>query len=171
MTRVWLYLALMTACGNGHVDKPSNASRAGDSMTKPSGSGGSKATFVRGVATSPKDDLHKWLETQKLDGKPRLLRVPIILAKGATGYDISKARIGSGGDALEVYANDSSLGVGLADRASQICKNDEPTCGFWVEGYWSNEAGPEIGVRKAEPIPVDQLKAAMFVEVEGEGGN
>jgi hypothetical protein len=87
---------------------------------------------------------------------------------GNVGYDISKAKIGD----LEVYANDSSLGVGLADRASTAC-NDAPTCAFRVEGYWRGKTmgGLEFEVNKAEVLPAAELAGATFAEVEGESGN
>lgn len=130
------------------------------------------AAFERGAALSPKDKLVEWLDGQKLDGKPRLLRLPIVLSRGQVGFDISKVKIGAGADALEVYANDSSLGVGLGDRADNQC-GDAATCAFRVEGYWRGKqtAGLQFDVNKAEPLAPDALAAATHAEVEGESGN
>ncbi|MEO8701052.1 MAG: hypothetical protein ABI867_13470 [Kofleriaceae bacterium] len=126
--------------------------------------GGASTTFEQRIAVTPTATLITWLDGQLLDGKPRLLKLPIVL----TGdFDISKARIGGAADALTVYANDSALGNGLADR----CKG--PTsCGFWVEGYWrgKQELGYQVDVMKVQG-PIADLAQADHVQVEGETGN
>jgi len=159
---------LLAGCGKtATVDKPGGNGSMNKTPNK-----GSGAVFVQGPALVPKDKLVEWLDAQKLDGKPRLVRLPIVLPKGQLGYDISKARIGGAADALEIYANDSALGVGLADRAADQC-DDAPTCAFRVEGYWRGKqlAGLQFDVNKAERLPPDQLASATFAEVEGESGN
>ena len=132
----------------------------------------SRAVFDKGAPLTPKDKLVAWLDSQKLDGKPRLLRLPLVLPRGQVGFDISKARIGGAADALEVYANDSAMGVGLADRADNKC-GDAETCAFRVEGYWRGKqvAGLQFDVNKAEPLAAGELATATFAEVEGESGN
>jgi hypothetical protein len=155
----------LAACGkpatNGstHVDKP----------LKPDDGG---ATFERGIAVTPTEPLLAWLDAQKRDGQPRLLRLPIVLAGGEFGgFDVSKARIGADPAALTVYANDAALGVGLADRATTACK-DGASCGFWVEGYWrgSGDLGYQVDVMRIHGV-IDDLATAGRVEVEGEAGN
>lgn len=123
--------------------------------------------FVKGAALTPKDQLIAWLDGQQRNGEPRLVRVPLVVPNIAGTYDISKARIGE----VEVYANDSALGNGLADRAESACK--EGDCGFLVEGYWRGQQGPSLqfDVNKAEQLPMDRLKATTFAEVLGETGN
>lgn len=158
------------ATGSGSGD--SNAGGAGSGSTMKTASG---ATFVKGSALTPSKDLAKWMSEQKLDGKPKLLRLPLVLEKGPRGFDVSKAKIGGGADALVVYANDSSLGIGLADRAKQACKDSAATtCAFWVEGYWNEQSmagGPELDVKKAEPLAAGDLAGATHAQVEGESGN
>ena len=129
-----------------------------------------KATFVKGAALTPKDKLVQWLDSQKRNGEPRLVRVPVVLRKIDGMYDISKARLGTAADALELYVNDASLGVGLADRAGQ---QDGETAAFLVEGYWRGNSGPgfELEIRKAEALPQDRAAEVKFAEVEGESGN
>ena len=161
-------VALLAGCGKSPtVDKPS-----GNGSMNKTPSKGSGAAFVQGASLTPNDKLVEWLDKQKLDGKPRLVRLPLVLPKGQLGYDISKARIGGSPDALEIYADDSALGVGLADRAADNC-DDAPTCAFWVEGYWRGKqlAGLQFDVNKAEVLPPDQVASATFAEVEGESGN
>ena len=133
---------------------------------------GPGATFEKGASLSPADKLVSWLDGQKLDGKPRLLRLPIVLSRGQMGFDTSKVKVGVGTDALEVYANDAALGEGLADRAETKC-GDAAICAFRVEGYWRGKqaAGLQFDVNKAEPLSADALAGATFAEVEGESGN
>lgn len=125
---------------------------------------GPAPVFEKGIALAPKDALVAWLEKAKLDGKPRLLRAPVVIARGQVGFDISKAKLGE----LEISVDDSAMGVGLADRADEKC-GDAPTCAFLVQGYW--RGGGQLHVNKAEPLSADALAAATFVEVEGESGN
>jgi len=161
-----LIALLVVGCGKSPtVDKPIGGS---GSMNKTPNAKGSGATFEKGPSLTPKEKLVEWMDSQKRGSEARLLRVPIVLPHGDMGYDISKAKIGD----LEVYANDSALGVGLADRAQQKCA-DGPSCAFLVEGYWRGKqmGGPQFDVNKAEFLPADQLAAANFAEVEGESGN
>jgi len=161
----------VVGCGKSPaVDKPPGGS---GSMNKTPSSKGSPATFVKGPSLTPTAKLVEWMDGQKLDGKPRLLRLPIVLPMGQIGYDISKARIGGAADALEVYANDSALGVGLADRAAPCEAQNAPSCAFLVEGYWRGKqlGGLQFDVMKAELLAADQVAATSFAEVEGESGN
>jgi hypothetical protein len=156
-------ISVAVGCGKSPtVDKPNGGS---GSMNK---TPGGSATFERGPSLTPKEKLVDWMDSQKRGNEPRLLRVPIVLPHGDMGYDISKAKIGD----LEVYANDSQLGVGLADRAQQKCA-DGPTCAFLAEGYWRGKqmGGLQFDVNKVEFLPADKLAAANFAEVEGESGN
>ena len=152
MKHLWL-IALIVGCGKGHaVDKPNGgsdvATGSGTMMNKPGS--GSKATFVRGVALTPKAPFLAWLESQKLEGEPRLVRLPLVLPRDGASFDISKARIGAAADALVVYANDASLGVGLADRAQSACEDTAvTTCAFLAEGYWRGDKGGGLEDRKS----------------------
>ena len=161
---------LLIACGKSPtVDKPTE--NGSGSMNK-TANRGPAATFEKGASLSPADKLVTWLESQKLDGKPRLLRLPIVIARGQLGFDTSKVKIGTGADALDIYVNDAALGEGLADRAETKC-GDAPTCAFRVEGYWRGKqaAGLQLDVNKAEPLSAEALAGATFAEVEGESGN
>jgi hypothetical protein len=145
--------------GSG-ADKPN-----GGSMNKPGS--GSQASFVKGPSLSS-SDLVTWMDSQKRGKEARLLRLVIVLPKGNMGFDISKAKIGS----VEVYANDSALGIGLANRAEQKCA-DAATCAFQVEGYWRGKqmGGLQFDVMKAEYLPPDRVSSLAYAEVEGESGN
>lgn len=164
----------VTGSSDNVAGSAGSAGSGSSTVMKTPGSG-SAATFVKGSALSPSKDLLEWLGKQKVNGQPRLLRLPLVLTKGPTGFDVSKARLGNGADALVVYANDASLGVGLAMRANQACKDSgATTCAFWVEGYWNEKSlagGPELDVKKAEPLAAGDLASATHAEVEGESGN
>jgi hypothetical protein len=154
---------LIASCGkSATVDNPTT-NGSGSSMNKTS-ERGSNPVFEKGTSLSPKDKLVEWLDKAKLDGKPRLLRAPIVIGRGQVGFDISKAKLGE----LEISIDDTALGVGLGDRADQKC-GDAQTCAFLVQGYW--RGGNQLAVNKAEPLAADAFAAATFVEVEGESGN
>ena len=72
-------------------------------------------------------------------------------------------------DAIEVYANDSALGVGLDDRARRS-DDGKASCAFWVDAYWRGAKG-EPGFRidvvnVVSLIDNASLAAANYVEVE-----
>jgi hypothetical protein len=151
---------LIVGCGkSATVDNPTT-NGSGSSMNKTS-QRGPAPVFEKGAALSPKDELVAWLDGAKLDGKPRLIRAPVVIGRGQVGFDISKAKLGE----LEISLDDSAMGVGLADRAEQKC-GDAATCAFVVEGYW--RGNNVLAVNKAEPLAG---AAPTFVEVEGESGN
>jgi hypothetical protein len=52
--------------------------------TKSSERSGPPTRFDHGVAVVPTDKVIAWLDSQKLDGSPRLLQVPVVLTR-ATG--------------------------------------------------------------------------------------
>ena len=166
--RLALAALVLAGCSKGAtVDKPS-----GNTTMNKTANQGSGATFERGAALSPRDKLVTWLDSQQRGSEPRLVRLPIVLSRGQLGFDISKAKIGGAPDALEIYANDSMMGVGLADRAEDKC-GDAATCAFRVEGYWRGKqaGGLQLDVNKAELLTADALAAVTHAEVEGESGN
>jgi hypothetical protein len=151
---------LVASCGkSATVDNPTT--NGSESTMNKTSQRGPTPVFEKGAALSPKDKLVEWLEGAKLDGKPRLLRAPIVIGRGQVGFDISKAKLGE----LEISIDDSAMGVGLADRAEQKC-GDAQTCTFLVEGYW--RGGNQLAVNKAEVLTGN---APTVVEVEGESGN
>jgi hypothetical protein len=167
--RLAVAVLVIAGCGKpASVDKPSG----NGNMNKTTKQGGSTASFDKGPSLTPADKLVAWLDSQKLDGKPRLLRLPIVLSRGQVGFDISKAKIGNGPDAVVIYANDSALGVGLGDRADDKCEGAD-TCAFRAEGYWRGKqaAGLQFDVNKVELLSAEQLASATYAEVEGESGN
>jgi len=124
--------------------------------------------FVRGPSLQPRSELFAWLEGYILGRGGREIRVPLVLAQGQVGFSLRGDRIGAAADAIEVYANDSALGIGLADRALTHCKGREP-CAFWVEGRLAKEADGAFRLdvmRFVSPIKPDALASANFVEVE-----
>ena len=124
-------------------------------------------TFVRGFATSPASALLGWLD-REARGVNRLLRLPLVLERGGSGFSLRGARIGGSSDAIEVYANDSALGIGLADRAASHCK-DRPTCAFVVAAYWQGRQGGAFQIDVVEvfdTIGADALSKANHVEIE-----
>ncbi|MEO8701053.1 MAG: hypothetical protein ABI867_13475 [Kofleriaceae bacterium] len=176
--RAWIVAGwLCVACGTPAA-QPAPTSPA---PPAPSGSGTpmektpnetSKASFERGVALTPADKLLTWIEAQKRGTEPRLLRLPIVMAKGQVGFSLRGAKLGTAGDAIEVNLNDSALGIGLGMK-SRKCKT--AVCAFLVEAYWRGKddtGGNKLAVVKAgEPLSDADLAAITHAEVEGESGN
>lgn len=124
--------------------------------------------FVRGPAVQPKTEFIAWLEGHILSASRRQIRVPLVLKQGQVGFSLRGARIGSAADAIEVYANDSALGIGLANRAVTHCKGRK-TCAFWVEGRlaWEEGGSFRLDVMKFNSaIAPEALAAADYIDVE-----
>lgn len=127
-------------------------------------------TFVRGPSVMPADPLIAWLDRQTAADRPRLVRLPVILSRGQTGFAIRGARIGTTADAPEIYCNDAALGVGLDDRATHQCRG-ESRCAMWLDGYWRGKRDGVFMfdvVKVYAPIALDALQAASFAEIEGD---
>jgi hypothetical protein len=127
-----------------------------------------KIKFVRGPSVKPSFVLKAWFENQMFVRDARQVRVPLVLQRGTVGFSLRGARIGAALDALEVYANDSALGIGLDDRARTHCKASA-TCAFWAEGRMGREVDGSLRfdvLRVASPIEPPALAAADFVEIE-----
>jgi hypothetical protein len=115
------------------------------------------------AALVPAAQLIAWLDAQQDAGKPRRLRLPMVLKPSITGYSNSDARVGAAADALVVNLDDSSLGMSLSDRAKRVCPAGAPTCAIWVDGFWKGKTddGYVFKVMKAgEGIRPDELAAA-----------
>jgi len=130
------------------------------------------AAFVRGPSVIPADQLVAWLEAQTCNGQPLRVRLPLVLRVTATGIALDGAKIGGHAAALEVYANDAALGVGLADRLRGRHAADTP-CALWVEGYWRGNIDGEYQfdvMKVAGIIAPDDLPSASYAEVDASAG-
>lgn len=142
-------------------------------MEKKPGSAAPAAAFVRGPSLVPAPRLVAWLESQKRDGQPRLVRLPLVLRVTDMGIALAGTRVGGDPAALELYANDAALGIGLADRMRGKCSPGE-LCAVWAQGYWR---GTVAGGYQFDVVDVSgtiapgDLAAANYAEVEGESGN
>jgi len=179
-------LLALAACPRGApspaTDKPGSSqlgvdpsgsnqgSAAVTDMTKrPDPAGGA---FVPGAAVTPAAALIAWLDAQQRDGQPRLIRLPIVLARGSVGWSTRGAKIGGAADAVEIFVNDAALGIGLADKAHMLCKADA-SCAVWLVGYWrgkQDDAYQFDVVKIGERITADAIAAAGHAEVEGQSG-
>ncbi len=124
--------------------------------------------FVRGPSVQPVDHLVAWFDHHRRSFSVRMLRVPLVLKRGKVGFSLRGARIGSASDAVELYVNDSALGIGLDDRALTHCKG-RPTCAFWVEGKVARDEDGKFRfdvMRVSSPIKPDALASANYIEVE-----
>ncbi|HLL24152.1 MAG TPA: hypothetical protein VK427_18595, partial [Kofleriaceae bacterium] len=135
MNRTLIFVALLGCTGSNTAKDTSPTEVTSGSRTvmpqtmKPGGTQPS-VNWVKGPAlTTSESELVTWFEAQQRDGKPRMTRVPIVLARGKTGFDTRGVKIGS----ATVYVSDAALGIGIASRA-RSCTSD--TCAFIAEGFW-----------------------------------
>ncbi|MBA3542522.1 MAG: hypothetical protein H0T79_23100 [Deltaproteobacteria bacterium] len=128
-------------------------------------------TFARGITVSSASTVLAWLESQTRGGEPRLVRIPVLLGTGMSGFSNTNCKLGTAPDALTIVLDDAALGVGIADKA-RSCKG-QPQCAMWLEGYWQGK--DELGdyafrVMKIHSIiDAKDLPAANYVEVEAPG--
>jgi hypothetical protein len=100
--------------------------------------------WMDGPTILPKDKLLKALQEKQIQGKRRLWRLPVVieLAPGdARAYRkamISVEPAMSAEDRIDLWLEDSALGVSLEERVRQYCPNGG-TCSLWVAGYWGSE--------------------------------
>jgi hypothetical protein len=166
---LWSVAALPCACADG----PRGPTPRTESMTKKPKGDDAGPLFQRGAALSPAATLRSWLDAQTEGGKPKLVRIPVILPSENGMFVLRGVRIGASDDALTIYANDSLLGIGLASRARQNCRG-EPRCAFWVRGHFRGEVDGALQfdvVAMDSHIPADALAEARYAEVEAEHGN
>ncbi|MEJ7601058.1 MAG: hypothetical protein WKG01_24355 [Kofleriaceae bacterium] len=175
MSRAWLLVGFVACSSKPQQDPRPPSGSAGEtgsgSMMKTPGSAANGA-FVQGAALSPGDQLAAWLDAQKLGNEGKLLRLPVVLAKGQVGFQLRGAKLGTGADALTVDLDDTALGIGLGNRARK-CSLDG-VCAFLVEGYWQGKQGDAYKLRvvkAGEPLAADELGKLGHAEVEGESGN
>lgn len=170
---LWTLLWIASGCGKPVVvSNKLPANPHGDAKaTSPSVT--SHASFERGIALTPSDKLIAWLDGQKRNGQPWLVRIPLMLRRGAVGFELRGARVGTASDALEVLVSDVALGVGLADRARFECAPTANYCGFAAEGYWrgNQEERYQFDVTKANYLAIGELANIYHAEVEVESGN
>ena len=131
---------------------------------------GPAAAFVRGPSVIPENELVVWLEAQTCNGQPLRVRLPLVFHVTMTGIALAGAKIGGHAAALEVYANDAALGIGLADRLRDR-RSADTTCALWVEGYWRGNVDGEYQfdvMMVGGIIAPEDLSSASYVEVESE---
>ena len=91
--------------------------------------------------------LEAWLRGE---GEGQEVRLPLWVEISALG--VSQARVGSA-TGVVVRADDSRLGVGLADRARSHCDAEEEACVLWARARVGAE-GPGLALPGAQEGPV-----------------
>jgi len=128
------------------------------------------SSFDGAQPLTPADKLLAWLDEQKRIDEPRLLKLPVVLAKGAMGYGTANAKIGDAPDAITVFLDDSALGMGIADRARSC--NGKPRCAMLVEAYWAGKgAAGDLELRVMRVIEIIEGDVPKIAQVEAPGPN
>jgi hypothetical protein len=103
----------------------------------------SSSVFGRGPSLADAKAALAFLEAH--DG---LVKLPTTLRRGEVGF-VSR---GATSGALTFHADDTKLGVSLADRARQAC-GDQQTCTLWLFGHWVKGAKEKIfALTKTQPM-------------------
>lgn len=100
--------------------------------------------------------LREWLDQQT-----GLVKLPVTLKRGQVGFTSHGAKCG----AVELRADDTKLGISLADRARQAC-GDAATCQLWLIGNWKPGKEPVLSIAKVDgTVQPDELAQYAFVQV------
>jgi hypothetical protein len=118
--------------------------------------------FVRGPSVSDSAAVLAWLADRQAE--QRRLRLPVVLVRGDVGFNLRDARIG-GRELLKIRCDDSALGVGLDDRAQQVCR-DAASCALWLEGFWRGGEARVFAVVKVGASVTDAELADAAAERE-----
>jgi len=93
----------------------------------------------------PADQLLAWLENH-----PDVeLRLPVLVTLKPNRMYIKTATVGDKPDALEIRANDNQMGVPIAGKWGQFCKQGD-TCMLVLRGLWVGGEDKEFQVREIE---------------------
>lgn len=136
-------IVLLTAAGCTHRGTPPAASTT-ESMKPGNMTPFDDNNWKDGPAILPKAALLTALTTQNATGNRRLWRLPIVIEllpnddrayrQAYIAVEPSIAKV----DRIELWLEDSALGVSLQDRVRQYCPNGG-LCSLWVAGYWGTD--------------------------------
>jgi hypothetical protein len=93
-----------------------------------------KRTFADGPEVAATDALRSWLDQQRDEqGRPRRVRLPVLVKKGAQPGGVDRKGFVGDEKGLTLELDDTSMGVSLADRYHQLCK-EAPSCVLVLDG-------------------------------------
>lgn len=127
---------------------------------------GGDVTFAPGPALTPAATALAHLDRLGADPRPRLVRLPIVVAFDAL-LAIVDARLGQAADAPRVVLDDGALGIGLSDRARVLCAAGQ-RCPLRLVGYWRGSADGvgRLDVRRVDGSDPGAPASAERIEVE-----
>jgi len=108
-------------------------------MPKPKSSPGPmtpepKRTFADGPDLTATEALSKWIDQQRDEqGNPKRVRLPVLVKKGAQPGGVERKGFVGDEKGLTLELDDSAMGVSLADRYHQFCK-EAPSCVLLLDG-------------------------------------
>lgn len=93
-----------------------------------------KRTFADGPSLSEQEALRSWLAKQVDEqGKPKRVRLPVLVKRGSQPGGVEKKGFVGDEKGLALELDDSALGVSLADRYRQYCKEAD-ACVLLLDG-------------------------------------
>lgn len=89
-----------------------------------------KRAFAEGPRLSARDELRTWLDQQ---GSTKRVRLPVLVKKGERPGGVEKQGFVGDEKGLALELDDTALGVSLADRYHQFCK-EAASCVLLLDG-------------------------------------
>ncbi len=132
-----------------------------------------------GPAILPKAALLTALSTKNTGGNRRLWRLPIFIELTPDDDRAYRRAFISVDPAMpkesriELWLEDSALGVSLQDRVRQYCPNGG-SCGLWVAGYWGSDmltSGGNEGQKGNKPPYPFSLRAVLGTQAAADASN
>ncbi|MEM1000056.1 MAG: hypothetical protein AAGN35_23580 [Bacteroidota bacterium] len=131
--------------------------------------------FVNGPDLGDPQAVLTWIEELQAQPETRnlRLRLPVTVLRDASGVGEPNFVVGARPDlppeaVLELYLDDTRLGIPLRDRIATLCPRDPAApCMIVVEGTW----GPLIDVPDLSEEPTLALTHVLRFEGDAQGGN
>ncbi len=139
-------------------------------------------SYAPGPELTPTDALRGWLDEQGAKDPAPMLRLPVVveLAQGAA-LGVTRAWIGVLPEppegALLIKVDDTTMGVGLADRLDGLCAPEAKTCALWLDGMWGSPlplllpavpgAPPVFTLRNVHQLIAPGDEVRVFVAEDG----
>jgi hypothetical protein len=104
------------------------------------------ANFIPGPAIKPSTQLLDWLnkEAKTASGSNKRLRLPVVIHfEDSYRLAIGNSFIGTSDadrdqNTIFLSLDDSSMGVSLLSKVTDICPKTTNSCALWLEGYWGS---------------------------------
>lgn len=127
------------------------------------------AEFTKGPGLSPAAAALDFLDRLAVEAPEMRVRLPVSITLDKFRLSIVDARLGEPGEApgRSLRLDDGSLGIGLADRARDLCTIGQ-RCVMRLVGYWRGSADgvSRFDVRRVDGVAHDTTAPGIEVEAQ-----